>query len=254
MTRRNWMLIAGVAAAVAAAPDHALAVTGCGANLMTGTYAMQFSGAASSTRLSGLARLTFDADGYVQGYSNVNVAGAWQKRDVSGTYTVNDDCTVSFTIIDTSGTTRSFSGVIANQGASLLVLQTDPGVQVSASLSRVRNFCQVSDLTGSFGLQYQSLPSEATQAVLTSVGLVTIDADGNVIAAETRVSAGSSSLVASAGTLTVDSDCSATLTLTPLTGGDAPVAFQGMFGQDSRSLMLVGVAAGRPVTGAITAQ
>jgi hypothetical protein len=248
------MLIAGVAVAIAAAPGRALAVNGCGTQLMIGSYAMQFSGSASNARLTGLARLSFDADGNVQGYTNVNADGAWQRRDVTGTYTVNDDCTASFSITDTGGATQNFSGVLANQGESMLALQIDPGVQVSANLSRVRNFCQASDLTGSFGLQYAALAPDPSQPQLRSVGLISIDTDGNIVATETRSGAGAYSQVSSAGNLTIDSDCSATLTLTPLTGADAPVKFQGIVGLDGRSLMLVGVQSGKQVSGSIMEQ
>jgi hypothetical protein len=254
MKSQTWILAATAALALSAASTPAHALNGCASNLLNGSYAMQFSGSASSARLAGLARLSFDADGNVQGSSSVNANGTWQTRDVSGTFEVRDDCTVSFSLIDTNGITQNFAGVLAEQAESVLVIQTDAGAQVSGSLTRVRNFCQASDISGSFGLQYQGVLSDKAQTSLNSVGLIAIDVDGNVTSSELRTGSGAFSQVASAGNIVVNADCSALLTLAPITGGGASVNFAGMLAADGRRVVLVQADAGAAVIGTITAQ
>jgi hypothetical protein len=267
MNTRHWIVIAGAALSLAVATTPAHAINGCGNQLLNGSYAMQFSGAratgAGATAAgpaavralsSGLARLSFDAEGSIQGYSTVTTPGAPARRIVTGSYTVNDDCTSVFVLTDTEGNTEHFSGAIVGQGDSMLVLSTNSGSSVSGVLARTRNFCQTTDLAGSFGIQYQGSLAEPSGAQLSSVGLIALDGQGGVSASELRSVGGVYSQVLSSGTIEIAADCSATISLSPVGSAGAAVNFLGILNADGRRLLLLGSDAGTAVSGSIVAQ
>ena len=73
---------------------------------------------------------------------------------VAGSYNVNADCTASLALTDASGNTENFAGVVVGQGTSALIFADGCGRGVSASMQRIYGFCQTSDLSGAFGIQY----------------------------------------------------------------------------------------------------
>ncbi len=72
----------------------------------------------------------FDGNGNYSGTGITNVQGGFAKTNISGTYTVNPDCTVELNDATTSttGVVRNFSqfGVIVDSGREILTLQTSP--------------------------------------------------------------------------------------------------------------------------------
>jgi hypothetical protein len=222
-TRTTITLLTGLVTGLALAPS-ALAVTGCTNSYLNGNYAMQFSGLSAPgvaagiggvavpatlaasylaapmsgdgavAPIAGNARLIFDGNGNVSGYSSENMAGQWTQGNVTGAYTVNTDCTFSVALTDAKGNTENFGGVLVAQSNSALVMQTDAGTGVTGALKSTRGLCQTSDLFGSYGLQYSGT-SLAMSAPYSSVGLITFDGQGNVTTAETRYNAGTSSQV-----------------------------------------------------------
>lgn len=174
--------LTGLVASLILAPS-ALAVNGCTNSYLNGNYAMQYtgisapgvasgigglavpssmaaafqqdatSGANTTAPMAGAVRLNLDGNGNLAGYSAENMAGQWIMANVTGTYNLNIDCTFSMSLTDASGNTENFGGVLVNQGASGIVLQTDAGTGISGTLKTTRGFCQTSDLFGAFGLR-----------------------------------------------------------------------------------------------------
>lgn len=72
----------------------------------------------------------FDGNGNYTGSGITNVQGTFANTDISGTYTVNPDCTVQLNDATTSaqGVVRNFSqsGTIVDSGRKILTLQTSP--------------------------------------------------------------------------------------------------------------------------------
>jgi hypothetical protein len=219
--------------------------------MLAGSFAMQFSGTAggavggvamqptaaagpvTAAPVAGLSRLYLDGAGSLYGYSALNARGQWQQGSVTGTFNVNNDCTASFALTDAGGNTQNFAGVVIRHGDAALVLQTDAATGVSGTLSRVRAFCQTSDLVGAFGLQH------ATQAGgSSSTGVLVFDGQGGVTALESRYNAGAAAQVASTGTVAINTDCSVGLTLVSQVDGTA-VNFLGMVSADDSHLFLV---------------
>ncbi len=101
---------------------------GCSQQTLKGTYAVLGEGTDMSIPLPGLtppfpmghvATLTADGAGHLTGGGMENTAGIVFPATYAGTYTVNSDCSVSFTIADTAlGTTMTLSlwGTITGEG------------------------------------------------------------------------------------------------------------------------------------------
>jgi hypothetical protein len=282
MNARTLSLITGLVTGLSLAPS-ALAVNGCTNSYLNGNYVLQFAGvsapgvasgiggvavpasmalsyqqdASNGTNavapMAGAARLILDGNGNITGYSSENMAGQWIQGNVSGTYVVNTDCTFSFAITDSNGNMQNFSGVLTGQSSAAMVLQTDPGTGVSGTLKSARGLCQTSDISGSFGIQYAGTALPANSPY-NSVGVITLDGQGNLTAAETRFSAGSSSQVQSAGSIVVNSDCSFTMALSSVSTSGGAMNFFGIASADNKQLLIVQSDAATAVTGTMTSQ
>jgi hypothetical protein len=283
MNARTLSLITGLATGLALAPS-ALAVNGCTNSLMFGNYAMQFAGTAApgvaigiggvavppsmttqfqtasltgnsgNAPIAGAAWLSLDGNGNVSGYSSENMAGQWLQGNITGTYIVNTDCTFSLALTDSSGNTENFGGTLVGHASSGIVLQTDAGSGVSGTLKSVRGLCLPSDLFGTFGLQYSGTSIGLSNSPYSSVGLVSLDGQGNLTAAETRFSGGSSSQVQSTGTIVVNPDCSFTMVLSSTAGSAGAMNFFGIASANNTQLLIVQSDAATAVTGAMTSQ
>jgi hypothetical protein len=283
MNARILSLITGLVAGLALAPS-ALAVSGCTNSYLVGTYAMQFAGVAapgvavgiggvavppvistefqqnalagssSAAPIAGIALLSLDGNGNIAGYSSENMAGQWLQGNVTGTYTVNNDCTFSLALMDSSGNMENFGGVLVGQARSAMVLQTDLGSGVSGTLKSVRGVCQTSDLPGTFGLQYAGTSIGPSNSPYSSVGVVSLDGLGDLTAAESRFSGGSTSQVQSIGTIVVNPDCSLNMSLTSISGSGGTMNFFGIASADSKQLLIVESDAATAVTGTMTSQ
>jgi len=282
MNARTLSLLTGLVIVLSLAPS-ALAVNGCANSYLNGNYALQFAGVSSPgvaigiggvavpasmalsfkqdtsngtsavAPMAGAARLILDGNGNIAGYSSENMAGQWIQGNVTGTYVVNTDCTFSFAITDSNGNTQNFSGVLTGQSSGAMVLQTDAGSGVSGTLKSARGLCQTPDLFGSFGLQYSgtTLPSNTADS---SVGVVTLDGQGNLTAAETRFSAGASFQVQSTGSIVINTDCSFTMTLSSVSPTGGAMNFFGIASADNKQLLIVQSDAATAVTGTMTSQ
>jgi hypothetical protein len=283
MNARTLSLITGLVTGLALAPS-ALAVSGCTNSYLFGNYAMQFSGVSapgvasgiggvavpasmssafqaagvdaggSSAPIAGAARLNLDGSGNITGYSSVNMAGQWLQGNITGTYTVNTDCTFSFALTDAGGTTENFAGILVSQSRSAMILQMDAGSGVSGTLKSVRGICQTSDLSGTFGLHYAGTTVGASSSPYSSVGVVSLDGQGNLTAAESRFGGGSSSQVQSIGTMVVNSDCSFTMALSSVSASGGAMNFFGIAVTDNQQLLIVQSDAATAVTGMMAAQ
>ncbi|HKE24809.1 MAG TPA: hypothetical protein VKB88_20750, partial [Bryobacteraceae bacterium] len=147
MNTRSLFALTGLVAAMSLAP-RAWATSGCTNSYLSGNYTMQFAGtsgpgivssiggltvppnpsvqaqsgtasaAPASTSVVGAALLTLDGQGNINGYSAANIAGQWLQGNLTGTYTVNFDCTFSLALTDAAGNTENYGGVLVGQASS----------------------------------------------------------------------------------------------------------------------------------------
>jgi hypothetical protein len=288
-TQNVLRIVTGLALGMSLLPK-AQAITGCGNNYLSGAYGVQFSGttapnldsgvggtAAPASVLgpawkfesrqhrnaaedpagwvvTGFAQLILDGAGNLFGNSAATLNGAWLEGPVTGAYTVNVDCSASFTLTDSGGGVQNFSGVLVNQGDSVVFLQTDPGSGISGTLRRSRNSCQTSDLAGSFGFQSAGTVPGAATAAYSSIGMINLDGQGNLTSIESRYADGSYVQVASSGTITVNLDCTVNLTLSPTGGSTNQVDFRGVIVNNEKEMLLVQSDAGTVVSGSAIVQ
>ena len=281
MNSRNVLqIITGLFLGMSLLPS-AQAITGCGNNYLSGSYGMQFSGTitpslsggvggtmapvvslgsvaaenpGSAPPVAGFARFVLDGAGNLFGNSAATLNGTWAEGPITGVYTVNGDCSTSFTLTDAGGGIQNFSGVLVNQGDSAVLLQTDPGTGISATLRRSRNSCQTSDLIGSLGFQSAGTLLGTAPAAYSSVGMFNLDGQGDVTAIETRFINGSDAQVTSSGTITVNLDCTVTMMLSPLSGSADQVNLRGVIVNNEREMLLVRTDAGTVVSASAIVQ
>jgi hypothetical protein len=111
---------------------HEEALEACSAATLNGTYALTFSGfttrgpvpAAISnfTPVAGGGLVTFDGDGNLSASETVSVGGLVNPVNTTGTYTVNSDCTGTFTTPH-----AHLNLVLLRKGREIQAVNTDPG-------------------------------------------------------------------------------------------------------------------------------
>ncbi len=164
----------------------------CGGNDLSGGYGFQLSGSTSIAGLpkpmAAIGRLLFETGGHVSGYSSVNFDGLFLGNPVTGNYTFQTDCSVTFDLQDDSGAWQHFRGAMRPGGARAEFHQTDPGAGGRGVLEKLPDACSAASLQGKFS--------------------VTIGARKTVTAADGNGGLSwSSDDAANSGTYRVDADC-----------------------------------------------
>jgi len=280
MDTRRLIVITGLVTATSLAPS-ARATSGCTNSYLSGNYVMQLAGVSGPGIVSsiggltippnttaqleatgsnaggnagsfvGTALLALDGLGNLTGYSAANIGGQWLQGNLTGTYTVNFDCTFSLALTDANGNPENYSGVMVNQATSSLILQTDVGTGVSGTFSAARNYCKTTDLFGAFGLQYTG---SAVKSPFSSIGVMTFDGQGNVTTVESRFTQGSSSQVQSVGTITVNPDCSFNVSLSSPSVAGGTMNLFGIADADYKHLHVIQSDANTAVSGVLSSQ
>ena len=130
--------IAVVAALVlAVAPLAAAQAKPCSVATLKGTFSDRDTGYVSGLGpFAGVNLYTFDGHGKITGIGTTSLNGLVVSGTVSGTYTVNPDCTGTFTGQDSQGQTHGAYFVIDDGGNELQILVTDPGTVITCVARR----------------------------------------------------------------------------------------------------------------------
>ena len=117
----------------------------CSNSTITGTYAFTIHGTVflpdgSTLLIDGLAKTTFDGKGNLTQLDavavNGNVAPGWASN--TGTYSVNPDCTGTFTVTNGSQPPVHLQMIVARSGKTIHDMVIDPGYATTAEADRVR--------------------------------------------------------------------------------------------------------------------
>jgi hypothetical protein len=117
----------------------------CSNSTITGTYAFTIHGQVflpdgSTLLIDGLAKTTFDGKGDLTQLdavaANGNVAPGWHSN--TGTYSVNPDCTGTFTVSNGDQPPVHLQMIVAQSGNTIHDVVIDPGFATTAEGERVR--------------------------------------------------------------------------------------------------------------------
>jgi hypothetical protein len=130
------------ALALGIAPTAQAADEGCSNATLLGTFAYRITGfitapPAEAGPFASVGTQTFDGNGGTTATAWVSQNGNIVPVTIKGTYTVNPDCTGSFTLqISPLGLTTHTFFAIDNSAAEFQAIQTDPGVIVTGIAKR----------------------------------------------------------------------------------------------------------------------
>jgi hypothetical protein len=117
----------------------------CSNSTIRGSYAFTIHGQVflpdgSTLLIDGLAKTTFDGKGNLTQLDaiavNGNVAPGWASN--TGTYSVNPDCTGTFTVTNGNQPPVHLQMIVAQSGNTIRDMVIDPGFATTAEAERVR--------------------------------------------------------------------------------------------------------------------
>ena len=141
-SRISLLLLALALAASSSLTAHAGV---CSNSTIQGTYAFTIHGQVflpdgSTLLIDGLAKTTFDGNGNLTQLDaiavNGNVAPGWASN--TGTYSVNPDCTGTFTVTNGNQPPVHLQMIVAQSGNTIHDMVIDPGIATTAEAERVR--------------------------------------------------------------------------------------------------------------------
>ena len=137
-----FAIAAGTAAFLGVAPAGQAQGRTCSNMTVRGAFADKDTGVltappAVAGPFAGVSRETFDGNGNMTGAGMVSLNGNIVAQTFKGTYTVNPDCTGTYTIQNSLGLTIHGFFVIADAGNELHIVITDPGTVITCIARRV---------------------------------------------------------------------------------------------------------------------
>ena len=205
-----------------------------------GAYGFQLAGTTTisgkETPIATVGRLVFDGAGSISGTSSVNFNGLFLGNPTTGSYEAKDDCSITFSLQDTSGAFQHFNGSSASGGDRAEIRQSDPRTHVRGSMVRLPDSCTSSSFQGEYHFTITGratpLASEGSKGSGDAKALAQADGYGNLLV--TRGDAKTS------GTYTVDSDCFVQLSF-GLADGDSNTSIQlrGVLADGGKELLAV---------------
>ena len=118
--------------------------------------------------------LTSNEKGSFSGTSTFSFDGTIQAPTVTGTYSVNSNCTGTATLKDSAGDVIVLSLVIADNGQSIQLVESDQGTVVSGNMTSVQTSCTAETINGLYALALSGwvYDSSGNPYFFTDVGLL----------------------------------------------------------------------------------
>ncbi len=192
--------------------------------------------------------LTFDGKGNLTGSSTYSLAGQPQARTLTGTYSVNPDCTGISTMTDNLQNSMDVNLVLVNNGQSIQLAQTDNGTSVAGTATLVPATCNPETINGSYSFAVSGwyYDSSGNLQPYSDTGKLTSNGSGALTLNDTVSAAGSVTTRTVSGTYQVNSHCAGTATLN---SGASHLNFTAVAG----ALEFVQTDAGATISGSATA-
>lgn len=201
---------------------------------------------ADSKPVASSGRLIFDGHGAISGQASVNFAGYLLGNPVTGTYSAQPDCSLTYELQDDSGAHQHFAAQFTADWSRAQFRQTDPGGAQSGTLAPIAARCTAAALAPaySFTLSGSTTPMNPgeTARAIRAAGRLTHAENGALLLA---VESGPPVAV----DVHIDSDCVVELSV-PLPAG--PVALRGVLVNNGRDILAIATDAGAAVTARFT--
>ena len=192
----------------------------CSNSTINGSYFWQIAGVLATTTggtvpLHELAGIVTDGKGSFSGEALTVLNGALSNDSLAGTYSVQSDCTGTFTIFVNSQLGGQATFQIVSGGQTALIAWSTSTKILTGTIHRrsadVTASCGNGSLSGSYGYL---LTGFAANTVFTDDGNISSDGKGNLTARSTVNLSGAVSSAVATGTYSVTSDCSGLAKLT----------------------------------------
>ena len=130
-TAKTLAIAGAMVMALGIAPAVKAADKGCTNASLKGTFSHLGTGFITGVGpLAGVGTDTFDGNGGITGTASLSINGTIASVTETGTYTVNPDCTGTYTVSSAGGSTTAFF-VIDDGGNEVKAVCTDPGTVIT---------------------------------------------------------------------------------------------------------------------------
>ena len=226
----------------------------CSTASLTGPYVysiegFNISGTGSIIPAADSGMYTSDGNGHFRGADAISVGGTVVSRTVSGSYTVNSDCTGSAIFTDTLGNSADLDLFVANGGIQVRFIQTDSGIVLSGSARQQSSgSCSNAILNGSYGFAIEGWTFGSSVVPFADSGQLAADGAGRLSGADTASAGGTIIDRVLSGSYQVNSDCSGSLLLRDSIGDTAH--FYLTASSDGRQARFIQTDSGTVISGA----
>jgi uncharacterized protein (TIGR03437 family) len=251
------IVLTGTSALRAASNAPQIGGGSCSASMLSGTYFYTLTGTVPSNGrnvpYAELGELQANGSGGLSGSTYTNLSGQKNTYSLSGTYSVQPNCTGAITLTLNSQTTTALTFQIINNGQGMILARSNGGEVVSGRAYRTTasngpSPCGNGSLSGTYGYLLAGFATVSGVSYLYSnSGQITADGNGNLSSAGITNQGGASSNTTGTGTYSVSSDCHGIASITV-----QAVAFNYVFAivQDGQQVLFLETDAGTTVEGA----
>lgn len=218
----------------------------CNPRTFGGAYGFQLTGTTTISGdpkpVSSMGRLEFDGHGALSGTVSVNFDGYLLGNPTTGSYEVRTDCTITWSLQDTSGAFQHFTGKLTPDFERATFRQTDKGGARDGTLARVAKTCTTAAMQGNYQFTVsgtvKSMEVVGEMRKYAFEGLITMDAAGNLAVLRDGAAA-------NGGSATVDSDCIVNIDFVPVEAEH--IALRGVFVSDGKEILAIDAEPGAAV-------
>ena len=205
----------------------------CNGSSLVGSYGYAISGDISGAQylepFASSGQLTFNVDGSISGSDVASAGGGIANRILSGTASVNLDCTGTAQLTDGSGATANLNLVFLPDTRRILFIQSDSATAISGSASPVLGSCGAATLNGRYSYSlsgfYGVSASSDSLNVLADAGELTADGAGAFSGLDSFSQSGVTGSRNLIGTYSFQSGCQGSLVYSDNLGGSGTLHF-----------------------------
>ncbi len=250
-------LLTGTSAFGASSNSPQIGGGSCSTSMLNGTYFYMLAGTVSSggadVPYAELGELVANGSGGVSGTSFTNLNGHAQTYPLTGTYSVQSNCTGSITLRLNSQLTNGLTFQVINNAQAMIVAISNAGQVVTGRAYRLTAGsgtpqCSNGSLSGVYGYVLTGIaaPVSGVSYVYSDSGQLTADGNGNLTSTSIANVGGTFSNVSGTGTYSVTNQCYGTATVTTPSGASN---YEFAIAQDGQTILFLETDTGTTVGG-----